>query len=113
MTANVSWSEWLANGQAVVFWFSFGPDGQRRWFLGVGERLDGILVFEDMYTYRGGIFGDDFDPALIEELPWGRLELELSCQGGSARYDSGEAGFGSGQFDLMQLTRLAGLECPG
>jgi hypothetical protein len=105
--------ELLANGQAVVFWFSYGPDGKRRWFLGVGELVDDVLVFEDMYTYRGGIFGEGFDPALIEELPWGRLELELACDGGTARYESTEDGFGSGRLDLIQLTQLEGLECPG
>ena len=103
--------EVLDNDLVVVYWFSFGPDGSRRWYFGVGEIRNGKLVFEDMLTTKGGIFGDDFDPATVETLPWGSLELDITCDGGTATYASTEEGFGSGVLNVVQLTSMDGLEC--
>ena len=33
-------------------------------FFGTGEIVNGNLVFDEMFTTRGGIFGSDFDPGL-------------------------------------------------
>ena len=57
-------------------------------------------------------FGDAFDPNDVAELPWGSLELDLDCDGGTARYESSEPGFGQGQLTLVKLTELDGLACP-
>ncbi|NNL94738.1 MAG: hypothetical protein HKO64_03875, partial [Xanthomonadales bacterium] len=104
--------EILNDGTALVFWFSFGPDGHRRWYFGIGEITDdGRLVFNDMLTTVGGVFGADFDPNDVEEVHWGTLELDLACDGGTATYDSVEEGFGSGQQNVFKLTNLPGLEC--
>ena len=105
--------EIMWSGEPVVYWFSYGPDGSRRWFFGVGTDLGGTLVFDEMLTTAGGIFGDDFDPLLVDELPWGELELQISCTGGTATYNSTEPGFGSGQLQLTRLSQLDGLECIG
>jgi hypothetical protein len=103
----------LDDGTILVYWFSFGPDGQRRWFFGAGEIADGKLRVDNMMTTRGGIFGAPFDPAAVEEVSWGSLELEVSCDGGTATYASSEAGFGSGQLNIVKLTSMDGLECGG
>ncbi|MDX1381225.1 MAG: hypothetical protein R3233_08890, partial [Xanthomonadales bacterium] len=104
--------EVLSNGALLVYWFTFDPDGNRRWFLGVGEVVNGDLVFPDMLTTRGPSFGEAYDPALFETLPWGSLTLDIGCGGGPAVYDATEEGFGSGQLDVVRLTTLAGLDCP-
>ena len=99
--------EIMWSGEPVVFWFSYGPEGERRWFFGVGEEeAPGVLVFDEMLTTTGGVFGDDFDPEAVQELPWGALRLELACAGGTADYDSIEPGFGSGQLLLTRLSEI-------
>lgn len=103
--------EVLWDGRVIVYWFSFGPDGARRWFVGIGAIVNGKLVFDDMLTTRGGIFGDDFDPDLVERLPWGSLELDVTCEDGTATYDSTEEGFGSGVLNITKLTNLIGFTC--
>lgn len=103
--------EVLANGQVLVFWFSFGPDGHRRWYFGVGDIIDGKFVFDNMLTTVGGVFGEDFDPNDVDEVPWGTLELDLTCGGGTATYTSIEEGFGSGNQNVEKITNLHGLEC--
>jgi hypothetical protein len=103
--------EVLIDRRVLVYWFSFDPQGNRRWFFGVGEIQGDKLVFEEMFTTSGGIFGDDFDPEQVEVDPWGSLELELECESGTARFVPTEDGFLPGTLDLTRLTILQGLSC--
>jgi len=103
--------EVLVDQRVLVYWFGFGPDGHRRWFFGLGS-IDGeVFDFPEMMTTRGAIFGPDFDPDDVEVLPWGSLELEISCEGGEARFNPTEAGFPAGTLDLDRLSSLEGLGC--
>ena len=45
----------MPNGRALVFWFSFGPDGKRRWYFGTGDYIDGKFVFNNLLTTTGGV----------------------------------------------------------
>ena len=94
-----------------MFWFSFGPDGHRRWYFGIGEYIDGKFVFNNMLTTLGGFFAGNFNPDDVTEIPWGTLELDLGCEGGTATYASTEAGFGSGQQNVIKITNMDGLGC--
>lgn len=104
--------EVLIDDRALVYWFSYDTAGQRRWFFGVGSIDDGKLFFPDMLTTQGGVFGPGFDPGAVQELPWGALELDLGCAGGTASFSSTESGFPAGTLDLVRLTALQGLACP-
>ena len=103
--------EVLINGQVVVYWFSYDPEGNRRWFFGLGDIVEGKLVFDDILTSSGGIFGPDFNPDLVKFEPWGTLELDLTCEGGTATYKSTEEGFGSGTLNVVRLTNIDQLPC--
>ena len=103
--------EILADGRPVVYWFSYDKEGNRRWFFGVGEVRDGKLVFDQMFTTKGGIFGENFDPTLVETPPWGTLVLDLDCNTGTATYTASEEGFDSGVLNIQRLTTLDGLAC--
>jgi hypothetical protein len=104
--------EMLADGRALVYWFSYDKQGNRRWFFGIGEYREGKLVFDDMQTSSGGIFGPDFDPDSVEFKSWGTLEMELTCNEGTVSYSSSEDGFGSGELNVVRLTSIEGLNCP-
>ena len=103
--------EVLIDQSVLVYWFSFDQQGNRRWFFGTGEIVNGNLVFDEMFTTRGGIFGSDFDPGAVEVTPWGSLELDLECTHGSSTFSSTEPGFPSGSLDLTRLSELEGLSC--
>jgi hypothetical protein len=103
--------EVLENGQALVYWFSFDPEGKPRWFFGLGEFRDGKMIFERMLTTHGGRFGNEFNPTEVSSSEWGKLELDVSCDGGIARYDSVEGGFGAGSLNVQRLTMLWQLDC--
>jgi hypothetical protein len=104
--------EVLVDSRVVVFWFSYDPEGNRRWFFDSGEIVEGKLVFDNMRTASGGIFGPEFDPDTVEREPWGSLELDLDCDGGTATYSSTEEGFGSGTLNVVRLTSIDQLGCP-
>jgi hypothetical protein len=103
--------EVLADRRALVYWFSFDSEGARRWFFGTGEVIGDSLVFDQMYTTAGAAFGGGFDPDDVKVEPWGALELELGCTAGTARFQPTEAGFPTGELDLVRLSRLLGLQC--
>ena len=103
--------EVLADSRAVVYWFSYDAEGNRRWFFGLGGIEDGKLVFQDMQTSTGARFGDAFDPADVSRKPWGSLELDLQCSGGKATFAPTEEGFPAGELNLVRLTMIDGLEC--
>ena len=103
--------EVMANQQALVYWFSFDSEGNRRWFFGTGNIVGNRLEFDEMLTTLGGQFGDSFDPEAVQLKPWGSLELELTCDQGEARFKPTEEGFPDGTLDLSRLTILSGLEC--
>lgn len=103
--------EVLSDRRVLVYWFSYDSLGNRRWFFGTGEISQGRLLFDEMFTTHGGIFGPGFDPAKVETTAWGKLELDLDCANGTADFSPTEVGFPSGSLNLTRLTILDGLSC--
>jgi hypothetical protein len=103
--------EVLIDQRVLVYWFSYDQQGNRRWFFGTGEIQGEKIVFNELLTTKGGIFGPEFDPGEVELSPWGSLELELKCTEGTARFISSEQGFPAGMLELDRLSLLYGLSC--
>ena len=103
--------EVMTNQQVLLFWFSYDTEGNRRWFFGTGDFLNEKIVFNEMFTTLGGVFGPEFDPEAVDVNPWGTLELELDCTQGTMRFDPIEEGFPAGMLDMSRLTLLDGLSC--
>jgi hypothetical protein len=103
--------EVLTDERVLVYWFSFDGQGNRRWFFGVGEIQSGKLVFAELSTTHGPVFGEGFDSQDLIVEPWGSLELELTCDSGVARFTPSEAGFPAGVLNVDRLSLLDGLSC--
>jgi hypothetical protein len=103
--------EVLTDERILLFWFGYDPRGNRRWFFGTGEIKDGKLLFEEMFTTLGGVFGRDFDPGKVELQPWGSLVLNIACESGTVIFSPTEPGFSAGSLNLTRLTVLDGLHC--
>ncbi len=111
--------EVIPDGRAVVYWFTYMPDGSGRqaWMMGVGDielasgqadpgqpvaRID----VEEMVRPTGGEFGPGFDPAAIEREAWGRVRLDFFDEdGGEVAWESNTEAFGIGGHSLARLTR--------
>ncbi|MCK9488180.1 MAG: hypothetical protein M0Q42_02050 [Xanthomonadales bacterium] len=103
--------QWLAHNEAVLTWFTYDAAGNQAWMLGTGTLDDdGTLVFEQLQGTRGARFGAGFDADHVERFDWGRLELAIGCDTGSARYDSLLPEFGAGEYDMIE--RLSALAAP-
>lgn len=104
--------QWLAKGKAILTWYSYDPDGNQHWMVGVGYFEDGRIIFPSLESTGGARFGEAFDPTDVERRDWGSLVLEIGCSAGSANYDSKFPEFASGDFNLTRLTQLKQPDCP-
>lgn len=104
---------WLANGLAVVYWFTYDEEGNQVWLFGVGEERGGeIIFFDDLLRPQGARFGEAFDPADVELVPWGQMSMALGCDDGTMSYASTFPEFGFGGQNLSRLTQLLKPQCP-
>ncbi|QKK02189.1 MAG: hypothetical protein HND55_05670 [Pseudomonadota bacterium] len=101
----------LADGQVLVMWFTYDPTGRQFWLLGLGDGQAESIDLGGLTAARGPRFGRSFDADDLEPIEWGALQMQLGCDTGSASYQSILPSFGSGQFELLRLTALAGLAC--
>ena len=102
---------WLDNGNALVNWFTNDSRSNQIWIQGIGELIDGRIVFPEMYTTSASRIGLFYDPNSLRLIPWGELILELECMTGTAHFESSIPGFGSGFQTLDRITIPEGLSC--
>lgn len=111
--------QWTTRNQAILGWYTFDAEGNPYWLTGVGSPEgesdaagNSKIVFPMLYAPRGARFGAAFDPADVEQVEWGSLELELSCDAGTLRFVSELPEFGSGERAFRLLTRSVPAACP-
>lgn len=106
--------EWLANGNVVIIWYTYDPQGNQFWMISGETTVTGNSVTANMlYPAQSTAFGSQFDPAEIVLQPWGTVTLTYNpgCNGLSFDFASTVNGFGSGQYDYSRLTSLDGTSC--
>ena len=104
--------ETLSATQAGVYWFSFTPNGEQAWFLGLGTLTGNRLRIDSMVRSVGTVFGPGFDAGQVNRAPWGTLEFEFSsCNAATVRYTSSQEGYGNGTLNAVRLTTLASATC--
>ncbi|HET6604005.1 MAG TPA: hypothetical protein VFG21_07305, partial [Xanthomonadaceae bacterium] len=104
--------QWSEDNRALLTWYSYDTDGDQYWMIGTGQYENGRIVFPELFSTRGARFGAGFDSTDVELIPWGSLVFELTCNEGTASYDSSLPEFGSGTQQLSRLTIAASLDCP-
>jgi len=103
--------EVLRDSRIIAYWFSYDDTGKQRWFFGIGRIEAKELVFDEMFTTAGGIFGKPANQAPTELLPWGSMRLQMKCIDGVLDFDASDSGMGTGQFTLNRLTFIRGATC--
>ncbi len=83
------------------------------WVIGVGAIEGKTISADEMVLTTGGQFGAAFDPASIENQPWGRLEVEFgSCDGGEVSWVPTDPAFEAGGYAIVRLaTDAFSVEC--
>ncbi len=94
-----SYVEILKNGRAVVYTFSYRPDGSGpAWFIGVGTTENNAIVIDELFRPAGTVFGADFKAGDIVFSNAGTMSMSfMDCDSivnpGSTVF-SGDAGLG-------------------
>ena len=103
--------EELPGGVVALYWFTFAPQGEQAWVVALGTR-DGDQAELAAEITRGTRFGDGFDAAAVERIPWGSIQLRWAdCQQLEVDYASQREGYGSGEREAVRLVTLASLPC--
>jgi len=106
--------EWLADGRAIVIWYTYDPQGNQFWTISgdvsiAGTTLTATMLFPQSKT----AFGNQFNSAEVLLAEWGTITLDYlpGCSDISFSYESIVDGFGSGQYNYSRLSQLDGLIC--
>ncbi len=106
--------EVIEDGRGLVYWFTYSPDdsGNQAWMMGDGEFEGSTLHIENLIQPVGATYGEDFDPADVDRLPWGSLTLEfIDNESGHVSWDSAIEEFGAGDYPLRRLAQARLAEC--
>ncbi len=103
----------LSNGSAGAFWFTFDGNGNQVWALGTGQITGDTLVME-MRTSRGPVFGPNFDPSALQQVPFGTVTMQFdNCENGTLSWTSSDPQFGVGNMPIQRLTSSGDSRCTG
>jgi hypothetical protein len=101
--------EMLADGRAVVYWFTYDRMGRQRFLVSVGEVIGSRVVFRDLVGSRGGRFGTAFVSDDVTRFDEGQLVLSFDgCDSGHAEYLVDGV---RGKQRLTRLSAVAGVTC--
>lgn len=113
-TAGEGWFLLLtASNRLLLSWYTYDPlDPTRQVWLIADTSFDGRRASGPALITRGTRFGPAFDPASVERIPWGTLQIDFDhCGSATLSYDSTISGYGSGVRQLRQLAGTNGLNC--
>ena len=99
----------LADGRAVMYWFTYDEEGNQAWYIGVGDIRGNRLIFDELIQTSGGKFGPDFDPETVVRTVVGSAVFTYEdCDTGTMVYQVGNR---KGRFNLRRLSGVMGLTC--
>lgn len=101
----------LSNGRMLLNWFTYDSVGESAWIQGVGDEVDGQLIFSDLHRTYASRNGIRFDPGALRVVPWGEAILDLDCLEGELSWQSTRGDFGAGAMPIKRLTIPLGLDC--
>lgn len=101
--------EVLADGNALVYWFTYDEQGNQRWMYGVGTIDEDGITIDHWVSPRGGRFGNAFDPSNVTWPVIGSGELRwIGCDQVAATYVINGV---AGSQQLARASALPGSEC--
>lgn len=106
--------ELIGPDAATLTWFTYDDQGNQRWLVGLGEVVHGAadgtyLVFSELYDTSGGVFGEAFDPDLVERRLVGSARIAFDdCSSGRLSYDAYGA---SASVPVRRVATTMGLDC--
>ncbi|MGB7451823.1 MAG: NBR1-Ig-like domain-containing protein [Lysobacterales bacterium] len=105
--------EWLNSGQVVVVFFTYDPQGNQFWTLGIGDSSGKSVTIEAIYPSSWTRWGSAFNPDDVVLSPWGTFTLTWTgCDSVTFEYDSVVPGFGAATRNYTRISKFLGTSCP-
>lgn len=101
----------LSAERVIVYWFTFDDQAEPLWLLGDGVLTGNTLTIDEVFSFTGPQFGQDFDPSSLQRAPWGTLSMTFGCDSATATFNAIDERFGNGTINLSRLTFLSGFDC--
>lgn len=102
--------EVLPDDRVLAVWWTYDPQGDPLWLLGVGPAQGGTVTMP-VYQSSGPRL-PVLDPDLRENRRWGTLKLDFrDCQGLDLIWNSDQPGYADGEAALVRLTYNLDLGC--
>jgi len=108
-------SETAGQNTAIAYWYVYMPDGSGpNWIFAVGPYdSTASTVTLPAFTLAGARFPPLFDANALTQTDWGTLTFTFTdCNTGTASWNSGIGGYGSGSLPITRITSVAGTACP-
>ena len=82
----------------------FYREGEQFWLIGVGQMVDGQIIFSEMTVTSGARYGDDFDPADVVRSNWGSATMTWGdCNNAELELNPIVPGFENVTLDLTRI----------
>jgi hypothetical protein len=99
------------DGVTFILTCYFYHQEKQFWLIGVGELMDGQIIFSDMTITSGAGYGDDFDPADVVRTSWGSMIMTWSdCNNTELELLPVLPGY---EMLTLELTRIVPTTCGG
>jgi hypothetical protein len=102
-----------SNKIMLGYWYTYDAAGNPSWVVGTGP-VTGNSARLNAWTNTGGAFGNAFNPANVDTIPWGTLNVTFSsCDQGTLQFQPGNSALPSGSMPITRLTMLYNAGCSG
>ena len=99
--------------RAVAYWYTYGPDREPDWFMGIGE-LEENRVEMELYRSSDVGFLQAEDPDMNPVFPVGTMQIEFEdCAKGTVSFETDYGSIGSGSFSIERLAWIHNTQCSG
>jgi uncharacterized membrane protein YgcG len=99
------------NKTLIAYWFTYDAQGRQMWVVGVGP-VQGDRATLQAVTTSGGSFDNLFNPAAVQQQPWGTLEVQFTaCNAGTVDFVPNNGP--RGRIAVTRLTSRFNAACSG
>ena len=101
--------EILTTDVALIYWFTYDPDGNQAWVAGIGQINGNRIDVTDALRPIGARFGAAFDPADVDTTLWGDFSIEFTtCDTADLTYTGI---WGDDGQSLQRIWSIDGIPC--
>ena len=105
--------EYLGSNNVLMYWFSYDNLGNQKWMLDVGTiDANNLITFANMSQKNGTFFGENFNPANVNNINWGTMQMQINdCNSLSVSYNSPIGIYGQGALNASKIVGIDQIVC--